>query len=54
MRYVCMALPDRWECGRCLRGIIVPKPGYKCKVCGARVVRVPEVPGALVSVQVER
>lgn len=36
----CQQIQDGWRCGFCMRGIIVPKKGYQCKVCKCRVSQV--------------
>ena len=38
--YLCMATMTGWKCGKCLHGLVKPKVGSKCKVCGAKVVQI--------------
>lgn len=36
----CRQDPTGWRCGKCTRGLVLPKKGAKCRVCGARVFEV--------------
>lgn len=38
--YMCLAGKTGWKCGKCLRGLVNPRVGSRCKVCKARVVEI--------------
>jgi len=38
--YVCYPFPGGLKCGKCMRGRVEPKEGYRCRVCKATVINI--------------